>query len=619
MKDKWAIRDVIVAEPVVSDKKVSDHELLDAIFKLRGVKDPSELQYDIKNMIDPYLMKGMDEAVELLIEAIENDYETVVIGDFDCDGATATTIALSGLKMLGMKKISFLIPDRQKDGYGLTEKIVEKASKKKPDLIITVDNGITSIAGVNAVHALKHPCKILITDHHLPAGEELPKAEAIVNPNQPDCKFPSKALAGCGVMFYVVVALRQRMREKDLFNKLDMKEPMLQSLLDVLALGSIADMMPFDYNNRMLIKMGLDRIRGGRARPGIKALINARGLDETKIQAQDIGFSIAPCINATGRISDGSLAVRTLCASQDEAEELAEHLVDLNEQRRSIQKDMTDDALEFVSNINADGKFSITLYLENAHEGVVGIVAGRIKDMTNRPVICFVDSDKEGIIKGSARSRNPIHIRHLFDEMAARDPEMFVGYGGHAMAAGLSIYKDKLEAFESLLDELCSQQLTEEMIKGDIQVDMMIPGEYLNLETAEVIIDNGPWGMKFEEPMFGAKLKVVDTRVLKDVHLKLTLEDPETGTRVSAISFFSVEDNEVPVEVGNTIDVAFTLSVNEFRGNRTLQLMVRDLQDPELCLKMQKGDYVPGSDAESKKEVNYSKNRAKTSSYSIGM
>jgi single-stranded-DNA-specific exonuclease len=619
MIEKWAVREFNVSEQVKIDTKVHPHPVLDAVFKQRGIKTIKDLELNMANILDPYLMKGMEGATDLLLKHINKDSKIIVIGDFDCDGATATTIAISGLKMLGAKNISFLIPDRKEHGYGLTEQIVEVAGKSKPDLIVTVDNGITSIDGVNAVHALGHPCEILITDHHLPSGDKLPSAEGIVNPNQPECEFPSKALAGCGVMFYVVVALRSKMRKLGYFEKANNKEPSLAPLLDVLALGSVADLVPLDYNNRILIKAGLDRINQGRGRPGIAALAKARGREIGKIVCSDIGFSIAPCINATGRISDGSLAVRLLTASHEEAEDLALLLVDLNEQRKSIQKDMTEDAMAFVESTEVGEKFAITLFLEDAHEGVVGIVAGRIKDSSNRPVVCLGLSKDPNILKGSARSRHPVNIRHAFDKVASIDPDIFVGYGGHAMAAGLAIHKNKLEEFERLFNEVVSEDLTKEMIKGDINVDMILPPEYLSIETAEAIRENGPWGMKFEEPVFGGKFIVKDYIVRKEVHLSLTLENPETGAVVQGINFFGVENGEVPVQKGNLIDTAFTLDINEFRGKRNLQLLVRDLQDPELCKKMQLGEKLELDNPKAEQEVNFSKNKPKKTSYRIGM
>jgi len=617
MRNKWAVRDFNVADKVESDVVLHENEVLDQIFKQRGVKSPSELSYSVSNMLDPFTMKGMDAAVELLIKHIKNDSNMIIIGDFDCDGATATTIGVSGLKLLGAKNISYLIPDRKEHGYGLTEKIVQVAGKAKPDLIITVDNGITSIDGVNAVHALEHPCEILITDHHLPAGDNIPDAEAVVNPSQPGCNFESKALAGCGVMFYVIVALRQRMREKGIFEELGMKEPQLAPLFDVLAVGSVADLVPLDYNNRILVKAGMDRINRGLARPGVTELFKATDVKIGEVTTQSIGFKFAPCINATGRISDGSLAVRCLTSNPDDAREMAEHLVDLNTQRRSIQADMTEDAMAYIENADIGDDFALTLFLEDAEEGVLGIVAGRIKEMSNRPVVCLgpTHSD-ENIIKGSARSRAPVNVRHVFDKIASIDPDIFVGYGGHAMAAGLSIYKSKLDSFRTLFDKVVREELTEEMIKGDINVDMMLPAEYLTMEMAELIEENGPWGVKFEEPVFGGKYIVRDYRVLKDVHLKMTLEEPETGARVNAISFFSVEDNEVPVMKGNTVDVAFKLSINEYMGRRSLQLMVDNFQDVELCLMKERGE-EPVIEEKNVEKVNYSSNKMRASSFSI--
>lgn len=609
-----------------SSEFIHEHPLINRIMRNRGVKSPNELEYKLSNLISPNSMMGMNVGTDILIKHIMADSKILVVGDYDCDGATATTIAVEGLKLCGAKNVEFIVPDRGVHGYGLSRPIVELAAKSKPDLIVTVDNGIASFDGAKAVRELNHPCELLITDHHLAVESgELPEAEAIINPNQPDCKFPSKNIAGCGVMFYVIMGLRAKMDEQGYFNKLAMEKPKLNSLLDVVALGTVADVVTLDYNNRTLVQAGLDMINRGYCRPGLKKIFEIKKnkpLSEVKITAMDFGFVAGPCLNAAGRLEDMSLGIRCLLERNEHiAEEIATRLVDLNEQRKEIEGEMVSEALTLVGDIDPN-KDGLTLYEGSWHEGVVGIVASRIKDRMNRPIICFTDTheaskvkqilqeaktsgaSKEDIqeledqlkgcdMKGSARSIKGVHLKHALDHIFKTHTDIMVTsnghakFGGHAMAAGISLKLENYEKFQKLFDSEIKKQITKEMRVGAIEVDIKdVPSEYLTVENADLINSLGPWGQNFEFPVFSKKMTVHSLRPVgeKKNHLQLELIDPESGKVFKAISFGCIDNGVLPTRENNLIEVSFKIDVNEWRGNRSLQLMIDFMQDEQMIL-----------------------------------
>lgn len=616
-----ALKPIIERKPK-SNAFIHEDPLIDRIMKNRGVKSPDELNYTLSKLLPPSLLKGMGEGTDILIKHIMAGSKIVIVGDYDCDGATATTIAVEGLRLCGAKSVDFIVPDRGIHGYGLSRPIVELVGKSKPDLIVTVDNGIASFDGCKAVKELSHPCELLITDHHLAVESgEVPDAEGIINPNQPGCNFPSKNIAGCGVMFYVVMGLRAKMEEQGYFEKLNMEKPKLNSLLDVLALGTVADVVTLDYNNRVLIDAGLRYINRGHCRPGLKHILELKKRTIGKIVSSDMGFSAGPCLNAAGRLDDMSLGIQCLMEKNDfEAEKLAKNLVNLNEQRKEIEGEMVGDALEMLQDIDISDD-GVCIFQPYWHEGVVGIVASRIKDRSNRPTICFTDThdaskvrdiikdaiqqsaSEEAIgllqlqqsgcdMKGSARSIKGVHLKHALDNIFKKQPEIMTTsagvakFGGHAMAAGISLKIENYDKFRVLFDKEIKKQMTPEMRLGAIEVDYKnVPAEYLTLENADLISSLGPWGQNFELPTFSKRLIVKDYKIRAEKHLSITLEDPETKKIFESIQFNCVDEDGVRTAIGNEIEVAFKLSVNEWMGRRNLQFMIEFSQDESFIAK----------------------------------
>ncbi len=552
------------------------HPVLQRLYAARNVTAANELEYGLRNLLPWQRLKGIEAAVELLVQALEESWTVLVIGDFDVDGATSTALALQALRMLGLESVDYLVPNRFKYGYGLTPAIVDEAATRKPDLIITVDNGISSIAGVAAAN--EAGIRVLITDHHL-AGEQLPEAAAIVNPNQPGCDFPSKALPGVGVIFYVMLALRATLRERGWFEAQGREEPNLAVLLDLVALGTVADVVPFDYNNRILVAQGIARIRAGHGRPGITALLEAGGRDPARLTSSDLGFCVAPRLNAAGRLDDMSLGIECLLSeTMDTARRLAERLDHMNRERRDIEDDMRREALALVDDMRLEDDglpLGLCLFDENWHEGVVGIVASRLKDRLHRPVIAFARTGENGEIKGSARSVRGLHIRDALDAVATRHPGLITRFGGHAMAAGLSLPAEHYDDFAAAFDEEVRRHLDDEDLQGVVVTDGGLPEDEFELATAELLRNAGPWGQGFEEPLFDGKFEIVNRRVVGDRHLKLTLRTLVTGRLVDAIAFHT-HDRDWPPET-QYIEAAYRLDVNEFRGKRSLQLIIQHL------------------------------------------
>ena len=550
------------------------HPVLARLYAARRITNPTQLEYGLKNLLPFQDLKGIDTAVELLVSALQQQQRVLVVGDFDVDGATSTTLALEALRMFGLQQVDYLVPNRFKYGYGLTPEIVAVAAELQPDLIITVDNGISSLAGVDAAN--ERGIQVLITDHHL-AGDRLPAAAAIVNPNQPGDSFGSKALPGVGVIFYLMLALRARLRELDWFNNKD--EPNLATLLDLVALGTVADVVAFDYNNRILVAQGMARVRGGHCRPGIKALLEAAGRDPSRLVATDFGFCVAPRINAAGRLEDMSVGIECLL-SQDigRARELASQLDSLNQARRSIEDEMKQQALDLIDGMQLEDDslpVGLCLFDENWHEGVVGIVASRLKDRLHRPVIAFAQTGSGGI-KGSARSVKGVHIRDALDAVAARHPDLISRFGGHAMAAGLSLPQENFSAFAAAFDEEVRRHINEDELHGVLLSDGPLAAEEIDMHLAELIRAGGPWGQAFDEPLFEGEFEILSRRIVGDNHLKLTLRVPDSKRVLDAIAF-NATDADWPAGTSR-LTAAYRLDVNEFRGQRSVQLIIQNLQ-----------------------------------------
>jgi single-stranded-DNA-specific exonuclease len=552
--------------------------VIQSILFNRGIRSEQDCETGLSRILPFNQLKDINLACELLYEALQKQQAVLVVGDFDADGATSTALALRGLRALGLKNVSYLVPDRFKFGYGLSPAIVDEAAKLKPDLILTVDNGISSIEGVEKARALG--IKVLITDHHLP-GASMPKANAIVNPNQQGCSFPSKNLAGVGVMFYVLVAFRAFLREQNYFE--GKEEPNLASFLDVVALGTVVDLVPLDTNNRKLVQQGLARVKNGLACEGIKALIEVAKRNEHSFKSTDFAFALGPRINAAGRLDDMSIGIECLVSDDpSEAIALAQALNDFNEDRKQIEGSMKEEALALLPKlgINQDTSDSvICLFDERWHQGVVGIVASRLKELHHLPSIVFAQNDeKPAEIKGSARSVSGLHMRDLLDRVASQHPGLLKKFGGHAMAAGMTIVKDQFEIFKASLNEQIDLMLGEEkenILQARLYFDGALQTQHFNLEFAKTLNTFEPWGQQFPEPIFRNTFIIASQRVLSDKHLKMNVHLPDSSKIYDAIAF------NVPPELwkyqGSSVSLLYKLDINEFRGSQSLQLMVEKI------------------------------------------
>ncbi|CDF82468.1 single-stranded-DNA-specific exonuclease RecJ [Pseudomonas sp. QL9] len=545
--------------------------LLTRLYAARGVKSADELDKGLARLIPYKLLKGVDAAVELLVEALEKRQRILYVGDFDADGATASSVGVLALRMLGAAWVDYLVPNRFEYGYGLTPEIVAVALEKRPDLLVTVDNGISSIEGVAAAKAAG--LRVLVTDHHLP-GHELPAADAIVNPNQPGCEFPSKAMAGVGVIFYVMLALRARLRELDWFARSGTPEPNLAELLDLVALGSVADVVPLDANNRILVHQGLARIRAGRARPGLRALLEVAGRDARRITSTDLGFILGPRLNAAGRLDDMSLGIECLlCEDEAVARDMAVQLDQLNQDRKAIEQGMQREALAQLKELpEEEMPFGLCLFDPDWHQGVIGILASRLKERYHRPTIAFADAG-DGLLKGSARSVNGLHIRDALDAVAARHPGLISKFGGHAMAAGLSLPQENFGAFAAAFDAEVRRQLDEDDLTGRILSDGQLGLPEFHLELARALRQAGPWGQHFPEPLFHGVFQIVQQRIVGERHLKLVLKTECGSLQLDGIAF-NVDREVWPNPTVRWAEMAYKLDVNEYRGNESVQLMV---------------------------------------------
>jgi single-stranded-DNA-specific exonuclease len=568
----------IVHRPIVSVNLAGNlHPRIQALYAARGITHTDQLSRSLKDIHAPETLKGLTDAVRILEQAVRKKQRILIVGDFDADGATSSALCLLALQAMGAESVNYLVPNRFDFGYGLTPEIVEVAKRQKPDVIVTVDNGIASVEGVAC--AKEAGITVIVTDHHLPALE-LPSADAIVNPNQVGCEFPSKNLAGVGVIFYVMVALRSALRDSGWFEKTGLSVPNMGEYLDLVALGTVADVVPLDHNNRILVFQGLQRIRAGKARPGIKALIEIAGRQSHSLVASDFGFALGPRINAAGRLDDMSLGIECLtCRSESLAREMAIELDDLNKDRRAIETGMKNEAMASLDKLDLEDDSSMPwgLCLHDAqwHQGVVGILASRIKEKFNRPTIVFADSsDTE--IKGSARSIPGLHIRDALDAVANRNPGLLTKFGGHAMAAGLSLPKQHYAQFQIAFDEVVHELLNPEDLQAEVLSDGELLANELNLDMANVLRESGPWGQHFPEPIFDGVFSLVQQRLLGGAHLKLVLMIPQSGQVIDAIAF-NVDTSFWPNESVETVRIAYKLDVNEFRGKQSAQLIVEQL------------------------------------------
>lgn len=551
------------------------HPLLQQIYAARGIAREQEVSTELAHLLKPDSLKGLSQAVSLVVDALTAEQRILIVGDFDADGATSCTLAVLVLRAMGVRQVDFLVPNRFEYGYGLTPEIVEVAQTRSPDLIITVDNGISSIEGVAAANAAG--IKVLVTDHHLP-GSQLPAAAAIVNPNQPGCLFESKNLAGVGVIFYLMSALRSELRRQQWFDSKGIAEPNMADYLDLVALGTVADVVPLDRNNRILVAQGLRRIRAGRTRPGIKALLAIANRNPQRLVSADLGFALGPRLNAAGRLDDMSLGIQCLLTEDDYlAREMAAQMDGLNQDRKSIEGTMQKEALASLEAVDLkpeDMPLGLCLYDGQWHQGVIGILASRIKDRYHRPVIAFADTDDGKTIKGSARSIPGLHIRDALDAVAAKNPKLLSKFGGHAMAAGMSINKQDYPAFAEAFDAEVRRQLKEEDLQAVLHSDGELPAENFTLELAQVLRDAGPWGQHFPEPLFDGVFRLVQQRIVGEKHLKIVVAVDDEGKQIIDGIAFNVDTELWPNNEVDKVRLVYKLDVNEFRGRQSVQMMV---------------------------------------------
>lgn len=547
--------------------------VLARIYAGRGVTDLSELAKGLDSLLPDTQMRGIDQAVARLVEALKQQQSILIVGDFDCDGATSTATGMLALRAFGFNHIDYLVPNRFEYGYGLSPEIVQVAAERKPDLIITVDNGISSIDGVATAKQLG--MDVIVTDHHLP-GSQLPDAVAIVNPNQPDCDFIAKSTCGVGVLFYLLIALRRELQAQGWFKSIGLQAPNLGDYLDLVALGTVADVVPLEHNNRTLVHQGLARIRHGRARPGLLAILDVAGRDSSRISSADLGFAVAPRLNAAGRLDDISLGIECLLTDDPQrARELAEQLDSLNRERRVIESDMQAQAISHLENLDLDDSqlpSGIALFNDAWHQGVIGILASRIKERLHRPVVVFAPGDDQQI-KGSARSINGFHVRDGLDRIATEHPGLIRKFGGHAMAAGLTIDRHDLEAFELAFDLEVKRQTKPTDLERVVETDGVLEPHQFTMDIAQMIRDAGPWGHQFPEPCFHGEFRLLQQRIVGKKHLKLVLQVPSSGLALDAIAF-NVDTEAWPNGDIQRVSAVYRLDINEYRGQRNVQMMI---------------------------------------------
>ncbi|EGR0068203.1 single-stranded-DNA-specific exonuclease RecJ [Vibrio parahaemolyticus] len=569
-------------EPDLSLLPDSIPPILKRIYINRGITDIAQLETSARGLHSYQKLGGIEQAVDLLFQAIQEQKRIIVVGDFDADGATSSALSVLALRMLGSNNVDYLVPNRFEDGYGLSPEVVDQALELGAEMIMTVDNGVSSIEGVR--YAKENGITVLVTDHHLP-GQVLPEVDAMVNPNLDSCAFPSKALAGVGVAFYLMMALCVHMRKHNWFAQQGMQEPKLMELIDLVALGTVADVVPLDENNRILVHQGLQRIRAGKARPGIQALIEVAKRDARRLVASDFGFALGPRINAAGRLDDMSFGVELLmCNNIHAARRMASELDGLNQTRKEIEEGMKQEAMAFCERLqfgeNSELPYGLSLFQRDWHQGVIGILASRIKEKFHRPVIAFADGG-EGTIKGSCRSIPGLHMRDALDFIDTQNPGLIIKFGGHAMAAGLTIKEQDFERFSRLFDEVVKKELDEAALKGVILTDGELKPEEFSMHIAEQLRAGGPFGQAFPEPIFDGEFKVLHQKLVGEKHLKLMLEPlykgHPTNVMIDGIAF-NVDLRRWPDASVKTVRLAYKLDVNEFRGNQSLQLMIDHIE-----------------------------------------
>ncbi|EOX1683412.1 single-stranded-DNA-specific exonuclease RecJ [Yersinia enterocolitica] len=552
------------------------YPLLRRLYASRGVKSAEELERGVKGLLAWQQLDGIEAGVTLLQQALADRRRIVIVGDFDADGATSTALAVLALRSMGGSNIDYLVPNRFEDGYGLSPEVVEQVAARGAELIVTVDNGISSHAGVDLAHALG--IQVLVTDHHLP-GETLPAAEAIINPNLAGCNFLSKSLAGVGVTFYLMLALRARLRDSGWFEQRALAIPNLAELLDLVALGTVADVVPLDANNRILVHQGLSRIRAGKCRPGIRALLEVANRDARQLAANDLGFSLGPRLNAAGRLDDMSIGVALLLSDDiAQARALAIDLDALNQTRREIEQGMQVEALQLCDQLertSTELPYGIAMFHPEWHQGVVGILASRIKERFHRPVIAFAPAG-DGLLKGSGRSVAGLHMRDALERLDTLNPGLMLKFGGHAMAAGLSLEQDKFDQFRQRFADLVCEWMDASQLEGVIWSDGELNGNELSLETAELLRDGGPWGQSFPEPTFDGKFRILQQRLVGERHLKLMIEPLNGGPLLDGIAF-NIDTTLWPDSSVREVKLAYKLDINEYRGNRSVQLLIQHL------------------------------------------
>lgn len=566
---------IVKSRPQLSHTTLCEHPLLNRLYQSRGVQSAQELELNLRHLHDPMLLANIEQATDLLVNAFTRQARIVIVGDFDADGATSTALSMLALRQFGFTHLDYLIPDRFSQGYGLSTAVAEMVIAKGADLVLTVDNGISSFEGIALLKS--HGIQVLVTDHHLPA-ETLPEADAMINPNLPQCMFPSKSLAGVGVIFYVMIALRAKFRQNGLFSA---NEPNIADLLDLVALGTVADVVPLDYNNRILVHQGLNRIRSGHCRAGIQALVEVSKRDLVGLQASDLGFAVAPRLNAAGRLENMALGVELLlCESLEQARSLALELDSLNQTRKEFEQEMKTEALAICAKLPAltqtNHAHGIVLYQADWHQGVIGILASRIKDQFHRPVVIFAqESDESEYLKGSARSISGVHMRDLLERIHSHHPQLMTKFGGHAMAAGLTLHQNNLSRFQQLFDETICQIVEPAQLQGVIYTDGELQPQECTLETAELLKQAGPWGQNFAEPLFEGEFRLLQQRLIGGKHLKLMVEN-SAGMLFDAV-WFNIDLRYYPDLSIKRARLIYKLDVNEFRGNRQVQLLLEHL------------------------------------------
>jgi len=568
-------------DPKLGQFSGSISPLLQRIYLGRGITSDEQLQRTLAKLPRPDALKGLSDGVALLEEALKQQQSVLIVGDFDADGATSTALTMLAMRAMGMQYIDFIVPNRFEFGYGLTPEIVALAQQRNPDLIITVDNGISSVSGVKA--AKEAGIKVLITDHHLP-GAVLPEADAILNPNQHGCDFPSKNLAGVGVVFYLLSALRSHLRETGWFETQNIVMPNMAEWLDLVALGTVADVVPLDQTNRVLVHQGLQRIRAGKTRLGIQALLDLAGKDRQRLVATDLGFTVGPRLNAAGRLDDMSIGIECLLETDPYlAREYAVQLDELNRDRRVIEADMQREGLAILDQLILDEEalpWGLCLFDADWHQGVVGLLASRIKDRIHRPVIAFADAGGEGDekeYKGSARSIPGLHIRDALDAVATGHPVLISKFGGHAMAAVLSLKAKHYPAFAEAFDAEVRRQLTPADLEAEIVTDGELSAEELSLETGHSFRESGPWGQHFPEPLFQGEFYIVQQRIVGEKHLKLLLAVDEQKQQLIDAIAFNVDTTIWPNPNTNKVQLVYKLDINVWQGRESVQLVVETI------------------------------------------